>query len=83
MSRRAVGTEPGCVTLYPEDWVDVDAVARRNGAVGRSAGLRALIQEWRALTRTMTHLTYIPTGVAQALQEGSITVATGVKDPRE
>ena len=37
------------ITMYPDDWSDVQAVSARL-SVSRSAALRVILQEWRKLT---------------------------------
>ena len=37
------------VSLYPDEWADVRRAARESGQRGNSAGIRAILAEWRRL----------------------------------
>ena len=41
-------TEVRTVSLYAEDWLEVDTLARASGA-GRSGAMRRIIREWREM----------------------------------
>ena len=39
---------PRNVSLYPQDWHDIQRVAQRTGVRSISAALRFILQEWRS-----------------------------------
>jgi hypothetical protein len=44
------------VSLYPQDWRDVEQVAEKSGVRNVSAALRVILQEWRIIRAQTYHL---------------------------
>jgi len=55
------------VSLYPEDWLEVETLARVSGA-GISAALRRIIREWRELREPkVSRMDELVTGYSKGL----------------